>query len=91
MSRPTSRSVSTDRALGNLGVAAEHPDVIRQSVEVLACHREAHRNREALPERTGRYVNPRKDRRGMTLKAETSLTEGKKLRIRDDAPALNIA
>ena len=56
-----------DRALADLGVAAENPDVVGQPVQLLAGHRDADRDWEALPERTGGYVNPRKDRSGVTL------------------------
>ena len=47
-----------DRALGELAVAAEHPDPERKVLEVPAGERNAHAVRQALTERTGRHVHP---------------------------------
>ena len=58
-----------DRSLGHLAVAAQHPDVVGHLLEALAGDRDADADRQPLPERAGRDVDPRQDRRGMALAA----------------------
>ena len=77
-----------ERARADLGIAAENPDVVGQPVQVLAGHRDADRDREALPKRTGGDVNPGEDRSWMTLQAGARLTVGQKLLVRDYARRL---
>ena len=56
-----------DRALGHLGVAAQAPDPIRKPIQLLAGERDAHRDRQALTQRSSRHVDPRQDRRRVPL------------------------
>ncbi len=56
-----------DGALGHLAVAAQHPDAVRQLVEVLPGQRHAHPVGQALPQRPGRHVDPGQHRGGVPL------------------------
>ena len=76
------------RALGHLGVAAQAPDPIRQAVELLAGQRDAHRDRQALPQGPGGHVDPRQDGRRMSLDPAAELAEGEHLLVADRAGGL---
>ena len=58
-----------DRALGHLAVAAQHPHVVRQLVEVLAGQGDADGVGQALAERAGGHVDPGQDGRRVALQA----------------------
>ena len=73
------------RALGHLAVAAEHPHAGREVLEVLRRERHPHTDREALAERAGRDVDPRDERRRMSLEHAAVLAVGEDLVVRDDA------
>src|SRR5207249_10082052 len=47
------------RALGDLAIAAKHPDAVRKPVELLAGERDPEAVRKSLPERAGRDIDPR--------------------------------
>ena len=74
-----------DRALGGLAVTAQHPDAVRQAVEVLAgdCHSDP--DREPLAERAGGDVHPGDQRRGMPFEHAPELPVGEHLLVRDRA------
>ncbi len=72
-----------DAALRHLRVTAQHPDAVRQSVELLAGERHAHGDRQTLAQRAGRHVHPRQDRCGVALDAAAELAEGQHLRVAD--------
>ena len=55
------------RALGQLRVAAQHPDPVREPVEVPAGDRHADADRQPLAERPGGNVDPGEDRRRVAL------------------------
>ncbi len=76
------------RALGHLAVAAEHPDAVRQLVELLAGERDPDRERQALAERPGRDVDPRDLRRRVALQPAAEVAEGEQLLVRDRAGRL---
>ena len=76
------------RALRHLGVAAQAPDPIRQAVELLAGQRDAHRDRQALPQGPGGHVDPRQDGRRMSLDPAAELAEGEHLLVADRAGGL---
>ena len=77
-----------DRALSQLGVAAQHPHVVGQVVEVLSrqCHADA--DREALAKRARGDVDPGNDRGRVTLEARAELAEGHHLGVGDGAGGL---
>ena len=54
-----------DRTLGQLAVAAEHPDPERRVFEVLTRKSDAHAVRQPLTQRAGRHVHPWQHRRRM--------------------------
>ena len=58
-----------DRALGELRVAAQHPDVVRELVQLLARQGDADGDGQALAEGAGRDVDPRDRRRRVALQA----------------------
>ena len=76
------------RALGELAVAAEAPDAVRQPVELLAGERHADRDRQPLAERAGRDVDPRELRRRVSLEPRAELAEGQQLLVGDRAGRL---
>ena len=76
------------RSLGHLAVAADAPHAIRQPVELLAGERHADRDRQALPERAGRDVDPRDHRRRVPLEPRAELAEGQQLLVGDRAGGL---
>src|SRR4029453_7637787 len=69
--------------LGGLAVAAENPGTERDTVEVLPSERDADPDRKALAERAGRNVDPRENRRRMTLEAAAERPVGQELVVRD--------
>ena len=73
------------RALGELGVAAEHPDAEVGALEPLAGERDADRDRQALAERAGGDVDPGDLRRRVALQARAELAEGEQLLVVDRA------
>ena len=77
-----------DRAFGQLGVAAQHPDVVGQLVEVLAGQRHADRDRQPLAERAGGDVDPGQGRGRMALDPGAELAEGEHLLVADRARGL---
>ena len=72
-----------DRPFRELAVAADDPGAERQPVELLAGEREADADREPLPERPGRDVDPREDGRRMALEPRPELPVGHELVFRD--------
>jgi hypothetical protein len=76
------------RAFGELGVAADDPDAVRDLVEVLARQRDADADRQPLPERPRRDVDPGDERRRMALEAAPELAEGEQLLVGDRARCL---
>ena len=56
-----------DRALGQLAVPAQHPDPVREPVQVPARQRDPDAVGQPLAERAGGDVDPRQDRRGVAL------------------------
>jgi hypothetical protein len=77
-----------DGSLGELAVAAEHPDVEGETVQVPAREGHADRHREPLAERPGGDVDPGDDRRGMALEPGTEGAVGHKLVVADRADRL---
>ena len=73
------------RALGQLGVAAEHPDPEVGALEPLAGERDPDRDRQALAERAGGDVDPGDLRRRVALQARAELAEGEQLLVVDRA------
>ena len=74
-----------DRPLGGLAVAAEHPDPVREPVEVLARDRHPDPDRQPLAERAGGDVDPGDQRRRMPLEHRAELPVGEHLLVRDRA------
>ena len=78
-----------DRALGQLAVAAQHPDPVRQPVQVLASQRDPHPVGQPLAERAGGHVHPGQDRGRVALKAlPEPPVPGHQLLLGDDADGL---
>ena len=73
------------RPFGHLAVAADHPDAKRQLVEPLARQRHPDPDRQPLPERAGRDVDPREHRRRMSLEAGAELPVRAELLFAEDA------
>jgi hypothetical protein len=76
------------RSLGELAVAAHAPHAIRQPVELLAGERDADRDRQPLPERAGRNVDPGDLRRRVSLEPRAELAKRQQLLVRDRARGL---
>ena len=79
------------RALGHLGVAAQHPHAVGQLVQRAAGHRHADADRQALAERAGGDVGRRDARRRVTLAGAsracgTSAARRRRSRPRPSAP-----
>jgi hypothetical protein len=72
-------------AFSRLAVAVQDPDAIRQSVQVLARERHADAIGQPLAERAGGDVDPRNERRRMTLEDAPELPIGQELLVRDRA------
>ena len=72
-----------DRTLGQLGVAAQNPDVERQLVQVLTRQRHADADRKALAERAGRDIDPGDHGGRVALEAGAELAEGHQLGVGD--------
>ena len=77
-----------NRALGELRVAAEHPHVVRQLVQVLARQRHPDPDRQALSQRAGGHVDPGQRRRRVALEAGAELAEAHQLVVADGADGL---
>ena len=67
------------------------PHAVRQPVELLAGERDADRDRQALPERAGRDVDPGDLRRRVALEPRAELAERQQLLVRDRARGLEDA
>ena len=76
------------RALGHLGVAAQHPHAVGQLVELAAGHRDADADRQALAERAGGDVGRRDPRRRVALQPRAELAERQQLLVVDRADRL---
>ena len=76
------------RALGELGVAAQAPDAVRQAVEPRAGDGDADGDRQPLAERAGGDVGRRDARGGMPLEPRAEPAEGEQLGVVDDAERL---
>ncbi len=76
------------RALGELAVAAEAPDAVRQPVELLAGERDADRDRQPLAERARRDVDPGDLRRRVAFEARPELAKREQLLVGDRARRL---
>ena len=76
------------RALGHLGVAAQHPHAVGQLVQRPARHRDADADRQALAERAGGHVGRRDPRRGVALEPRVELAERQQLLVVDRADRL---
>ena len=70
-----------DRALGHLRVAAQAPDPVREPVQSLPAQRNADRDRQPLAQRAGGHVDPRQDRRRVSLDPAAGLAEGEHLGV----------
>ena len=78
-----------DRAFGQLAVAAQHPDPVRQPVQALAGQRDSDTVGQPLTERAGGDVHPGQHRSGMTLQAlPEAAVAGHELLLGDDASGL---
>ena len=73
------------RALRHLAVAAQHPHPGRQLLELLRGERHADADREPLPERAGRDVDPGDERRRMALEHARVLAVVEEVLVGDDA------
>ncbi len=62
-----------DRAFGALAVADEDPHVVRRVEQRGSREREARPDRQALPRRAGRDIDPGKDRGRVTFQATAEL------------------
>jgi hypothetical protein len=67
------------RPLGDLAVATQHPDAVRQPVELLPGDRHPDAVRQTLPQRAGRDVDPRDLRRRVTLEPRAERAEREQL------------
>ena len=77
------------RPLGHLAVTAQHPDPVRQLVQVLAGQRDADAVGQALPEGSGRHVHPGQDRGGVTFQPRSeAAVAGHQLLVGDHADRL---
>ena len=72
-----------DGALGDLAVAAENPDAVRQAIEPLARERDAHAVGQSLSERAGRDIDPRDNRSRVPLESAAELAEREELLVGD--------
>jgi hypothetical protein len=73
------------RALGELGVAAKHPDAIREAVEVLARDGHADADGQSLAERARGDVHPRQHRRRVALESGAELPVAREVVLGDHA------
>ena len=73
------------RALGHLAVAAQHPDSAVEALELLGRERHADADRQALAERAGGDIDPRQDRRRVTLEPAAAAAVGEELLFVDRA------
>jgi len=73
------------RSLGELGVAAEHPDPEVRGLQPGAGERDSDRDRQPLAERAGGDVDPGDLRGRMTLQARAEFAEGEELLVVDRA------
>jgi len=74
-----------DGALGELAVAAEHPDVVRQAVQPGAGHGEAGADGQALAERAGGNLHPWQSRRRVALQPAAEPAVAQQLLVADSA------
>ncbi len=72
-----------DRALGHLAVSAQHPRAGGHAVEVLRGQCRPDTDRQALPQRSGRDVDPRKYRRRVPLELASELAVRQELVVGD--------
>ena len=72
-----------DRALRELAVARERPDVVGRREHALACERDPDGDRQTLAERAGGDVDPREHRRRMAFEAASELAERHELVVGD--------
>ena len=70
-------------SFGHLAVAREHPDVIRELVQIFASEGDAHADGQPLPQRSRGHLDPRQDRRGMAFEAAAEFAQGQQLCIGD--------
>ena len=74
-----------DRALRHLAVSAQDPDAVGRLFQALAGKRDTDADGKAEPQRTGRDVDPREQRRRMPLQPAAERAEAKKLLFGDRA------
>ncbi len=74
-----------DRSLGQLAVAAEHPDAVGKPVEVLAGDPHPDADREPLAQRAGGDVHPRDQRCRVPFEHAAELPVGEQLLVGDRA------
>ena len=73
------------RPLGHLAVAADHPDAEREAVELLPGDRHPDADRQSLPERSRRDVDPGEDGHRMPLEPGAELPVGPELLLGERA------